>query len=351
MHDATLGGTADGGLNKTGAGSVTLSGASTYTGTTTVSNGTLLVNGSLAGGGAVTVSNAATLGGNGAINGAVTVKGAIAPGTSIGTLTLSNAATLNGLVVMELNRTNAQTADRLLLTSGTVNLGGTLTVTNIGSTLQGGDIFALFSGPATSGIFAATNLPTLAADLNWRTTNNFATLIVNQVVPGAATYTRAKGIGFKIRISDLLTNVASVPIAGDTFALAAVGASTNGATLTTNSTYLFFTPGTGASSNSNESFTYSVSDARGGSATGLINVNVISAVGGPQTITVSGSTATVNFAGIPGYTYAVQRSTNLLAWVTLLTTNAPAAGLFDFTDDFGDLGGPPASAYYRTAQP
>ena len=228
---------------------------------------------------------------------------------------------------------------------------GTLTVTNVGSALQGGDIFTLFSAPATSGVFAATNLPTLAADLNWRTTNNFVTLIVNQVVPGAANYSRAKGLNLKIRITDLLTNVASAPVAGDSFALTGVGASTNGATITTNGTYIFFTPGTGSSSNSNESFSYSVADTRGGVATGIININVISAVGGPQTITVSGSTATVNFAGIPGYTYLVQRSTNLVNWVTRLTTNAPAAGLFDFTDDFSDLGGPPASAYYRTAQP
>ncbi len=347
IHDATLGGTADGGLTKSGAGTNTLSGSSTYTGPTVVNAGTLLVNGSLAGSGAVTVINGATLGGNGAINGAVIVNGTLAPGTSIGTLTLSNAATLNSLALMEINRTNAQTADRLLLTSGTVTYGGTLTVTNLGTALQGGDIFTLFSAPATSGVFAATNLPTLAADLNWRTTNNFATLIVNQVVPGAASFTRAKGLNLKIRISDLLTNVASVPVAGDTFTLASAGTSTNGATISTNGTYIFFT----STNDLNESFTYSVADTRGGVATGLITVNVISAVGGPQTITVSGSTVTVNFAGIPGYPYNVQRSTNLLAWVTLLTTNAPAAGLYEFTDDFSDLGGPPSSAYYRTAQP
>ena len=61
----------------------------------------------------------------------------------------------------------------------------------------------------------------------------------------------------------------------------------------------------------------------------------------------AGGTATVSFAGIPGYTYGVQRSTNLLAWVTLVTTNAPANGLFNYTDNFSDLGFVPASAYYR----
>lgn len=360
-------------LTKTGTGTFTLSGTNTYAGSTTVSAGSLALSGSgsisnspnitvssAAGfdvsgrtGGSYTLAGGQTLKGNGGVKGTVVVSSGatVAPGTSIGTLYLTNAPVLNGTTLMEINRTNTPTADLLVLTSGTLNYGGTLTVTNIGSALQGGDTFTLFSAPATNGVFAATNLPALSAGQNWWTTNNYVSLIVNQVTAGSVTNTRTKGLGLKMKISELLTNVASLPAGGDTFALTAVGASTNGATITTNGTYIFFTPGTGSSSNSNESFTYTVADARGGSATGLITINVLSAVGGPQTITVSGSTATVNFAGIPGYAYAVQRSTNLVSWVTLFTTNAPTAGLFNFTDDFSDLGGPPASAYYRTAQP
>ena len=55
----------------------------------------------------------------------------------------------------------------------------------------------------------------------------------------------------------------------------------------------------------------------------------------------------MNFAGIPGYAYDEQRSTNLVDWVTLLHTNAPPGGLFQLMDDFSDLGAPPAQAYYR----
>jgi hypothetical protein len=44
----------------------------------------------------------------------------------------------------------------------------------------------------------------------------------------------------------------------------------------------------------------------------------------------------------------VQRSTNLTTWASILTTNAPANGGFEVTDDFSDLGFVvPASAYYR----
>ena len=47
FHDTALGGTADGGLTKSGGGILTLSNTNTYTGATTVSNGTLKVSGSI----------------------------------------------------------------------------------------------------------------------------------------------------------------------------------------------------------------------------------------------------------------------------------------------------------------
>jgi Domain of unknown function DUF11/IPT/TIG domain len=66
-------------------------------------------------------------------------------------------------------------------------------------------------------------------------------------------------------------------------------------------------------------------------------------------VTTSGKSATVFFAGKQGNSYNVERSTNLLTgWVVVWTTNAPPGGLFNYTDNFTDLGGiPPASAYYR----
>lgn len=64
--------------------------------------------------------------------------------------------------------------------------------------------------------------------------------------------------------------------------------------------------------NVNDQFSYVISDGQGGTATELINVVMNPFVNGQNaTVIVGGSTATVNFAGIPEFSYGVQRSTNL----------------------------------------
>ncbi|AZO28843.1 autotransporter outer membrane beta-barrel domain-containing protein [Mesorhizobium sp. M1B.F.Ca.ET.045.04.1.1] len=112
---------AGGSLAKLGNGTLTLSGTSTYTGATTIEAGKLSVKGSIANS-AVTILNGGALGGNGTV-GATTLQagGVIAPGNSIGTLTIDgNYAGAGGTLEIEaMLDGDASSADRLVITGDT----------------------------------------------------------------------------------------------------------------------------------------------------------------------------------------------------------------------------------------
>jgi autotransporter-associated beta strand protein len=181
-----------GSLTKTGTGGVSLNGTNSYAGSTTVNGGTLALSGSavltnspvitvasgvldvtgLTAGPTLVILNGQKLAGSGAINGSVLAQpgSTIAPGPNIGLLTVSNTAALQGNSLMELDRSNTNKSDRL--SAAAINLGGTLTVTNIGPALQSGDNFTLFSGTLSGAISVSpASLPPLAAGLSWDTSS------------------------------------------------------------------------------------------------------------------------------------------------------------------------------------
>ena len=181
-------------------------------------------------------------------------------------------------------------------------------------------------------------------DGNYLAGTNLLDQIVTNHPPVASnvSYYRGPVNTFKFKLSELLTNTSDTD--GDPVTLASFSTSTNGIMLTTNGGFMMYYN----TSFVNDQLTYIVSDGFGGSATGTITVTTQAFLTGQNaSVSVSGSTATVNFAGIPGYSYSVQRSTNLVDWTSILTTNAPSGGLFKCVDDFTDLGVVPGSAYYR----
>ena len=340
----------NGALVKTGLGTLNLSSANTFAGGTTISAGQLRVNnlnGSGTGSGGVTI-NGGTLGGSGTIAGVLTVNsgGTVSLGQSIGTLTLNSAPTFSGTNFMEINRNGGvPLADKIVLTSGTLNYGGTLVVSNAGAGLTGGEVFTLFSAPAYSGGFANMILPALDGGMNWYTgllTTNGTINVNRSPVASPINFTNEAPLVLQIPIASLLATGTDAD--GDALALAGVSlTTTNGIMLVTNSTFITYSNYVSVA----DRFNYTLSDGRGGSATGTVQI-AASPTGrfasGPSG---NANSMTLQIVGSPGWTYFVERATNLPAWITISTNIAPAHGWFEFTDDFHDLDGPPARAFYR----
>jgi autotransporter-associated beta strand protein len=158
------------GFVKTGNGTLALTAIETYTGPTLITNGTLQVIGQL-GSGAVTVATNATLAGTGTVNGPVTVLagGILAPGNSIGTLTVNSNLSFAGNLAIEVNKSASPASDNILV-SGTLNNTGTgiVTVTNLGPPLVQGDTFTIFNKPVVNGV----GLTVTGANVIW--TNKLA---------------------------------------------------------------------------------------------------------------------------------------------------------------------------------
>jgi hypothetical protein len=272
----------------------------------------------------------------------------LAPGVSIGTLTFNSALTLNSGSVagMDVNRAASPNSDRAQGIT-TFTAGGTLSVTNLGAPLEPGDAFELFSASSYAGEFgtispANPNNEPSDPDLAWDTPHlkNNGVLRVHRS-PNATNLTivRAKGLSAKVRLSELF------PVTdgdGDPVVLVSFTGGSQGATITTNATHIFYAP----ANDNNDGFNYTVADNRGGARTRTVTVNVVEATGQAQSISVGEGAVTVNFAGIPGYQYSVERATNVefTENVTSLSTNvAPTHGLFSIVD----ANPPSPTAYYR----
>lgn len=159
----------------TKSGTLQLNGTNLYTGPTLVEGG--------------------VLGGTGSLLSAVTVQpaGTLAPGASIGTLTVSNEVTLGGTNLMEVSKTGTTITNDLLRGVSTLHYGGTLQLALSGDALAAGDTITLYDATAYQGGFNVIIPATPGANLAWDT-SALSTTGTLQVVPKAAPTISAFGL-------------------------------------------------------------------------------------------------------------------------------------------------------------
>ena len=137
----------DGGLTKTGTGTLYLNGNNSYADPTIVSNG--------------------TLGGIGTISGPVIINvgATLAPGASVGTLTINSDLTLFGNLAIEVNKSLSPSNDFVMVSGVLTNGGtGTLAVNNLGPALVIGDTFTVFRQAVSNGAALAVS----GGGVNWQ---------------------------------------------------------------------------------------------------------------------------------------------------------------------------------------
>jgi autotransporter-associated beta strand protein len=171
---------------------------------TVVSNGTLVVNGALD----TVLTNAfGTLSGTGVLSGPVFISSGASlapgsvPGSSIGTLTVSDSLNLQAgsVTSIELNK-GAGTWDQVLGMSN-MTYGGTLVLSNLSGTLAVNDAFKVFDAMSYSGAFTAlspTNPPTAGIRWNTNTLATDGTLRILSTTPSKPTITSVVNAGGNI---------------------------------------------------------------------------------------------------------------------------------------------------------
>ena len=291
------------GLTKMGANTFVLTAVNTYGGNTLISAGIL----SLGGSGSVANSTNINIGSGATLD----VSSLAAPFTlgSSQTLMAGGATgTVNGNLnlsagLLAFNYANG--TPTLTVTSGIMTLNdNAVTVTVSGSALPPGNYKLISAGTggsvsgSVSGSVLTINGAGATASSRLKMISGELYLVVDHPpVAQTMTVTRTAGLVLKVALSDVATNWSDVD--GDTVTWSGINlVTTNGVSLTTNSTWIFYTN----NANMADQISYVISDGQGGTATGLINVVMNPFMTGQSAaVTVGGGAATINFAGIPGY--------------------------------------------------
>jgi hypothetical protein len=241
---------------------------------------------------------------------------------------------------------------------GVVN-GTTVTLysTTGASAATGGGTFWSITDTAGYNANFSTTTPTVLATATTDQAFRGVALAPFLVTAGADTIQRPNGSGngTKIDVGTLLNNDS---VSSGTKSITAVSpTSTGGGTVTLANGWVYYTPSGNPAS---DTFTYTLSDGLGGTATGTVTVNLLppnnaaslNVVYGPMV--VSGNFI-VRFAGVPSDTYTVE-SNNVMSgtgWVKQGNYTAPADNTAGFGIGIFQVSDPTdgTSRFYRTVYP
>ncbi|HWW02565.1 MAG TPA: MBG domain-containing protein [Candidatus Acidoferrum sp.] len=182
-------------------------------------------------------------------------------------------------------------------------------------------------------------------------TNSLAPAQVINTPPVAGNYTIARypTQSVKVQVSTLLANDSDAD--GDTLSLSVSSTSANGGTLTLSSGWVFYAPAAGFTNI--DSFTYTITDGHGGSATGTVAVaiQVDNTAGQNLVITSLGNGSfRISGSGIAGLTYRLQYTDSIILpnWQGLAggSVTADNTGVLEFIDSPGA-----GSRFYRSVYP
>jgi Polysaccharide lyase family 8, super-sandwich domain/Polysaccharide lyase family 8, N terminal alpha-helical domain/Polysaccharide lyase family 8, C-terminal beta-sandwich domain/Bacterial Ig domain len=189
----------------------------------------------------------------------------------------------------------------------------------------------------------------LAVDVSGALGATFQAVLALNSAPVAQNFSIAALSGVAQAVPIIGGGYAPTNAAGAPMTVTAVGSPGHGTAAVVGATNVTYTSAGGYTGP--DSFSYTVSDGYGNSATQTIAVTVVPPGGRVQSVTYLAGGVTLNFVGAPGRAYTVQRAADVYFTQNVITLGTVAAdgttGGFNLTD----AAPPSPAAYYRLRYP